>query len=89
MGFGIFKKLKDKLKKVKSWLSHALPKAKTIMNQSAPIVKDLFKNEQFNRAFDIANDGIIAADEAINKRNYKPGIDWVNKELKPRLKNRF
>ena len=79
--FGIFKKLKDKIKKVKGWLSNALPKARAIMNQSTPIVKDIFKNEKVNQAFDIANNGIIAADEVVNKHNYEPVKDWTKQNI--------
>ena len=89
MGFGVFKKLKDKIKKIKSWLKDSLPKARTIMNQSAPIVKDILQDTNFNKAFDIANDGIVAADEAINKKNYSNITDWTKTNIIPKLKSQF
>ena len=89
MGFGIFKKLKDTLKKVKGWLKDSLPKARAIMNQAAPVIKDILQEPKFNNAIDIANDGIIAADEAINKKNYNDGVNWINKNIKPRLRQGF
>ena len=89
MAFGIFKKLKDSLKKVKGWLKDSLPKARAIMNQAAPVIKDILQEPKFNNAIDIANDGIIAADEAINKKNYNDGVNWINKNIKPRLRQGF
>ena len=87
--FGIFKKLKDTLKKVKGWLKDSLPKARAIMNQAAPVIKDILQEPKFNNAIDIASDGIVAADEAINKKNYNDGINWINKNIKPRLRQGF
>ena len=87
--FGIFKKLKDTFKKVKGWLKDSLPKARAIMNQAAPVIKDILQEPKLNQAIDIANDGIIAADEAINKKNYNDGVNWINKNIKPRLRQGF
>ena len=87
--FGIFKKLKDTFKKVKGWLKDSLPKARAIMNQAVPVVKDILQEPKINQAIDIENDGIIAADEAINKKNYKDATNWINKNIKPRLRQGF
>ena len=98
--FGIFKKLKDTFKKVKGWLKDSLPKARAIMNQAAPVIKDILQEPKFNNAIDIASDGIVAADdflngneprsgESINKKNYKDGVNWINKNIQPRLRQGF
>ena len=97
MGFGLFKKLKDFAKKGMNWLKGALPKAKRIMDAAAPVVKELpkyvkndkVKNylENANDVFDVTNSGIDAINHAVNKRNYDDVKNWVNYEIKPRLKN--
>ena len=97
MGFGFFKKIKDFAKKGINWLKGALPKAKRIMDVAAPVVKELpkyvsnekVKNylENVNDAFDVTNSGIDAINNAVNKRNYDDVKNWINYEIKPRLKN--
>ena len=97
MGFGLFKKLKDFAKKGINWLKGALPKAKRIMDAAAPIVKELpkyvkndkVKNylENANDVFDVTNSGLDAINHAVNKRNYDDVKNWINYEIKPRLKN--
>ena len=97
MGFGLFKKLKDFAKKGMNWLKGALPKAKRIMDAAAPVVKELpkyvkndkVKNylENANDVFDVTNSGLDAINHAVNKRNYDDVKNWVNYEIKPRLKN--
>ena len=96
MGFGFFKKLKDGFKKGVSWLNKSLKKvqpiAKQILNEAPKVIKnEKIKNyfDTANEIYDVASDGIDAVDEAVNNQNYDAGINWVNKELKPRLKNRF
>ena len=97
MGFGLFKKIKDAAKKTINWLKGALPKAKRIMDAAAPVVKELpkyvkndkVKNylENANDVFDVTNSGIDAINNAVNKRNYDDVKNWINYEIKPRLKN--
>ena len=97
MGFGLFKKLKDFAKKGINWLKGALPKAKRIMDAAAPVVKELpkyvkndkVKNylENANDVFDVTNSGLDAINNAVNKRNYDDVKNWINYEIKPRLKH--
>ena len=86
MGFGLFKKLKDFAKKGINWLKGALPKAKKIMDAAAPVVKEI-SNEKVKNYFEMANSGINAFDKAVNKNNYNDVKNWVNYEIKPRLKH--
>ena len=93
MGFGLFKKIKDAAKKF-------LPKISGIMKKIAPVVKTITQevpkytsNEKvknyFEKAddlFDVTNSGINAFDQAVNKNNYTDVKNWVNYEIKPRLK---
>ena len=81
-------------------LSNSLPKLKRIMTQAAPVVHNLFdesqkyiKNDKIknnlkkvNNYFDIANDGVGALDDAINRKNYTQIKDWTKANIKPRLK---
>ena len=85
MGFGLFKKLKDFAKKGINWLKGALPKAKKIMDAAAPVVKEI-SNEKVKNYFEMANSGIDAINNAVNKHNYDDVKNWVNYEIKPRLK---
>ena len=85
MGFGLFKKLKDFAKKGINWLKGALPKAKKIMDAAAPVVKEI-SNEKVKNYFEMANSGIDAINNAVSKRNYNDVKNWVNYEIKPRLK---
>ena len=97
MGFGLFKKIKDFAKKGINWLKGVLPKAKKIMDAAAPVVKELpkyvsnekVKNylENANDVFDVTNSGLDAINNAVNKRNYDDVKNWINYEIKPRLKN--
>ena len=86
MGFGLFKKLKDFAKKGINWLKGALPKAKKIMDAAAPVVKEI-SNEKVKNYFEMANSGIDAINNAVSKRNYNDVKNWVNYEIKPRLKH--
>ena len=86
MGFGLFKKLKDFAKKGINWLKGALPKAKKIMDAAAPVVKEI-SNEKVKNYFEMANSGIDAINNAASKRNYNDVKNWVNYEIKPRLKH--
>ena len=93
MGFGLFKKIKDAAKKF-------LPKISGIMKKIAPVVKTITQeapkytsNEKIknylntaDEVFDVANSGINAIDKAVNKNNYTDVKNWVNYEIKPRLK---
>ena len=97
MGFGLFKKIKDFAKKGINWLKVALPKAKKIMDTVTPVIKELpkyvkndkVKNylENANDVFDVTNSGIDAINNAVNKRNYDDVKNWINYEIKPRLKH--
>ena len=97
MGFGLFKKIKDFAKKGINWLKGALPKAKKIMDAAAPVIKELPKytsNEKIrnylentNDVFNVTNSGLNAINNAVNKRDYNDVKNWVNYEIKPRLKN--
>ena len=86
MGFGLFKKLKDFAKKGINWLKGALPKAKKIMDAAAPVVKEI-SNEKVKNYFEMANSGIDAINNAVGKHNYNDVKNWVNYEIKPRLKH--
>ena len=93
MGFGLFKKLKDKFKKVRGWIQSALPKVRKVMDKAAPVVKDILgqnpKAEKALKYLDVAKDGISAADEAINNRNYSGIKDWTKTNIVPKLKSNF
>ena len=93
MGFGVFKKLKDKIKKGAAWLNTALKKvqpiAKQILNETPKVIKNEKVKNIFSAAndiYDITSDGINAVDEAVNKNNYSDVIDWTKANIAPRLK---
>ena len=97
MGFGLFKKIKDAAKKGINWLKTVLPKAKKILDTIKPVVKELpnytsndkIKNyfENANEALDVTDSGLNAINNAINKHNYDDVKNWVNYEIRPRLKH--
>ena len=98
--FGRFKKIKDCFKKTKNFLANAMPKLKRFMNNAAPVVKSVLDESQkyitndktknslkkVNNYFDIANDGIDAFDDALNRKSYNKIKDWTKTNIKPRLK---
>ena len=97
MGFGLFKKIKDFAKKGINWLKGALPKAKKILDTVTPVIKELPKYtsndkirnylENANDVFDVTNSGLNAINNAVNKHNYDDVKNWINYEIKPRLKH--
>ena len=88
--FGIFKKLKDKLKQIKPWIRKALPVAREVIKQAAPVVQEITKDKpRFNKVNDllsITDDGLEAADDIVNKNDSSSMIDWTKQNLVPRLK---
>ena len=90
--FGRFKKIKDALKKAKNFLANSLPKLKRFMTQAKPYVYKAIdesgnpKLKKVNNYFDIADEGIGALDEAINRKNYSKIKDWTKTNIAPRLK---
>ena len=92
MGFGRFKKLKDAFIKARKFLSRALPKISEGIKTVKPIVQELSNQQpRFRKVNDLlssVDDGLDVADDVINHNNTDRMIDWVHKELKPRLKNK-
>ena len=86
MGFGLFKKIKDFTKKGINWLKKITPKAKKFMDTVTPAIKQL-PNEKVKNYFDLANSGINAIDNAINKQKYDDVKNWINYEIRPKLKH--
>ena len=89
MGFGIFKKIKDAIKKTRNWLQNALPKARKVIEQVKPIIPAFVPENKRKKVEDVINvidTGAEAADDILNRNNPKKAIDWVNYEIKPRLK---
>ena len=100
MGFGLFKKVKDRLKQFKPWLQKVIPKVTEVIKKVTPVVKNLLdETPDFNgktkvrEVFDVANDGANLVDNVISnhKANLKISsslIDWTKQNLAPRLKQR-
>ena len=43
--------------------------------------------ENANHVFDVTNSGLDAINNAVNKHNYDDVKNWINYEIKPRLKH--
>ena len=100
MGFGLFKKIKDAAKKAGDWLKKALPQAKKVIDAAAPVVKTIaqqapkyISNEKVKNFLNTADDmvgmaqsGVGALDSAVNNHDFTQVKDWVNYNIKPRLK---
>ena len=73
------------------------------MKKIAPVVKTItqevpkytsnqkVKNylDTANDVFDVTNSGINAINNAVNKRNADDVKNWINYEIKPRLKTKY
>ena len=95
MGFGLFKKIKDRAKKAAVWLKGLLDKAKPIVKtitQEAPKIipnkKVINYLDTVNDAFDVTDSGVNAIDQALNHNNYNDVIDWTKQNIAPRLKKK-
>ena len=89
MGFGIFKKIKDAFKKAKNWLQRALPTARKVIEQAKPLIPALIPENKRKKVEDVINiidSGTEAADDYLNRNDSKKAINWINYEIKPRLK---
>ena len=90
MGFGLFKKLKEAYKKGKLWLTKAIPKAREIINNVMPILKEAPKittNPKVKNFFETVDDGLELTDDIINKKkSINDGINWINHNIAPRIK---
>ena len=90
MSFGKFKKLKDAFNKARKWIRRALPVAREVIKQSTPIVQEITKDKpRFNKVNDllsVADDGLNAVDDIVNKNDSNSMIDWIHHELRPKLK---
>ena len=101
MGFGLFKKIKDAAKKFLPKLSGIMKKiapvvktvtqeARKALAEGAPkyISNEKVKNylNTADEIFDVTNSGVDAINNAVNKNDYDDVKNWVNYEIKPRLK---
>ena len=83
MGFGVFKKLKDRMKTIKPWIAKVIPKVTEVIKKATPVVKNLLDETQssslwqtpdFNgknkvrEVLDVANNGANLVDNIISKR---------------------
>ena len=100
MGFGLFKKVKDRLKQFKPWLQKVIPQVTEVIKKATPVVKNLldvtpeFNNKnKVRELLDVANDGANLMDNVISNRKANSKIsstliDWTKQNLAPRLKQR-
>ena len=81
MAWGVFKKTKNSLKKVKNWLADNLPKVRKIIKTVEP-----FMNPEHKDAFNVIDGGFEAADDALNRQDYNKAVDWTKTNILPRLR---